>query len=538
MPPTHEVLNQAPPLRDVNVFRADRGLVDAVCRFDAAWATESLSALGQLAGSEQWQHLGELANTNPPKLHTHDRFGARLDEVEFHPAWHQLMAKATEHGLHASPWRDPRPGAHVARAAGFLVWSQVEAGHLCPISMTFAAVPVIRHQPELARAWEPRLLSSQYEPELTADKPSALCGMAMTEKQGGSDVRANTTRAEPLGDGAYAITGHKWFCSAPQCDAFLVLAQTSNGLGCFLMPRLCPDGAKNRFFIQRLKDKLGNRSNASSEVEFDGAYACLIGEEGRGVPVIAEMVNSTRLDCILGTAALMRHAYVTAAHHATHRAAFGKLLIDQPLMQNVLADLAIESEAATQLALRLAAAADRADDDPREGHLKRLGTALGKYWVCKRGPAVVAEALECLGGNGYVEESGLPRMYREAPLNSIWEGAGNVQALDILRILRRTPEALDAVFDEVFEAGGGNRALETEAAKLRAAAGELAEGQARHLAERFALLLQASLLVRFASNEVADAFCATRLQRSGGIALGTLPEAIDARTIVHQTKVP
>jgi len=543
MPATHEVLNQPPPLADYNVFEADQALVDGVCRGEAAWALEHLKQMGQLAGSEEWQYRGTVANGYPPVLRTHDRFGNRIDEVEFHPAWHELMTAAVGFGLHASPWREARPGAHVARAAGFLIWSQVESGHLCPISMTFASIPVIRRQPELAREWEPRLVSDKYEPHLALHKRSALCGMAMTEKQGGSDVRANTTRAMPQGDGAYQLTGHKWFCSAPMCDVFLILAQTSAGLGCFLLPRILPDGTRNRFLIQRLKDKLGNRSNASSEIELDGAWARLIGEEGRGVPVIAEMVNATRLDCVLGTAALMRQAFAAAAHHTSHRAAFGKRLIDQPLMRSVLADLALESEAATTLALRLARAADCAEVSEHEAHLKRLGTALGKYWVCKRGPAVVAEALECLGGNGYVEDSGLPRLYREAPLNSIWEGAGNVQTLDVLRVLSRTPDMAEALLDEIDEARGGDQRLDRAVTALRQELPRAVqmEGQARRLSERLALLLQASLLVRFSVPAVADAFCATRLDRDGGFAFGTLSPSADVTGILdrawHQTKV-
>jgi putative acyl-CoA dehydrogenase len=527
---THDVTNQPPPLEGYNVFTSDRVLEESVCREGADWALPKLTKIGDLAGSAEWQALANEANTQTPTLHTHDRFGHRLDEVHFSTAWHRLLAKAVEFGLHGSAWREPRRGAHVARAAGFLVWSQLEQGHGCPVSMTFAAVPVLRRQPELANAWEPKLTAPIYEPWLKPieQKQGALCGMAMTEKQGGSDVRANTTRADPSGADAYRLTGHKWFCSAPMCDAFLVLAQTPHGLGCFLLPRMLEDGTRNRFFIQRLKDKLGNRSNASSEVEFDGAWARLVGEPGRGVPVIAEMVNATRLDCILGTAALMRQALSQAVHHATYRAAFGKRLIDQPLMTNVLADLALESEAATILAMRLAGASDRAASDEYEAHLRRVGTALGKYWVCKRGPAFVAEALECLGGNGYVEDSGLPRLYREAPLNSIWEGAGNVQALDVLRIISRTPAALDSLVDELALAAGADRRFDAALADVRDQFSPPGpESRARWLAERLPLLLQASLLLRFSAPAMADAFCAARLASEGGSAFGTLPHALD-----------
>src|SRR5262245_60364479 len=420
---THAVFNQPPPLEGYNVFGQDAALVEGIRREGADWAEKELRALGQLAGGAEAIAWGVEANRHAPELHTHDRYGNRTDEVYFHPAWHDLLYTAVTHGLHAAPWRDPKPGAHVARAAAFYLWSQVESGHGCPISMTYACVPALRTQPEVAAEWEPRLTSLEYDPGLRppAEKRGVLAGMAMTEKQGGSDVRANTTRAEPIAGGGpgevYLLTGHKWFCSAPMCDVFLVLAQAPGGLSCFLLPRILPDGARNRLFIQRLKDKLGNRSNASSEIELHGAYAIMVGEEGRGVRTIVEMVNYTRLDCIAGTASLMRQAMAQATHHTAHRCAFGKRLIEQPLMRNVLADLAVESEAATTLLLRLARACDGAvAGDEGEAQLKRIGTAVGKYWVCKRGPVHVAEALECLGGNGYVEESVLPRLYREAPL--------------------------------------------------------------------------------------------------------------------------
>ncbi len=533
--PTHEVLNQQPPLEGYNLFAADRALVEGLDREGAGWAMERLRRLGELAGGAplRW---GVQANANPPVLRTHDRYGNRIDEVEFHPAWHELLQLAVGHELHALPWREPRAGAHVARAALFFVMAQVEAGHGCPISMTYSVVPALRLQSELAAEWEPRFTSTEYDPRMipAGGKRGALCGMGMTEKQGGSDVRANTTRAEPLGargaGAEYRLTGHKWFCSAPMCDAFLVLAQAERGLSCFLLPRWLPDGTRNRFYIQRLKDKLGNRSNASSEVEFDGAWARLLGEEGRGVPTIIEMVNHTRLDCVIGSAAGMRQAVAQATHHAAHRSAFGKLLLDQPLMQNVLADLAVESEAATVAMLRLA----RAYDDDGERRFARLATAVIKYWVCKRAPALVAEALECLGGNGYVEESMMPRLYREAPLNSIWEGSGNVICLDVLRAMARGPEAVDAFLDELSLARGADRRLDAFVVALRNDLRDFTamETRARRVVERMAL----ALLVMHGDRAVADAFCATRLAGDRGLVFGTLPSGADLRRIIERAR--
>jgi putative acyl-CoA dehydrogenase len=537
---THDVTNQPPPLAGYDVAAADIALLEGLRREGAGWSEDGLHELGTLAGSEEAIAWGFEANRNEPELRTHDRFGHRIDEVAFHPSWHRLMETAIAHGLHGSPWRDPRPGAHVARYAGFYVWSQVESGHGCPISMTYASVPVLRRRPDLAALAEPVLTSTTYEPTLRPlrEKRGALCGMAMTEKQGGSDVRANTTRAEPFDGDTYTLTGHKWFCSAPMSDAFLVLAQAAEGLTCFFLPRMLPDGTRNAFRIQRLKDKLGNRSNASSEIELESAIALRIGDEGRGVATIIEMVNHTRLDCIAGTAALMRQAFAQAAHHARHRRAFGALLADQPLMRNVLADLAIESEAATALFLRLARAVDRAPDDPHEGALARLGIAVGKYWVCKRGPVHVGEAMECLGGNGYVEESILPRLYREAPVNSIWEGSGNVNALDLLRALARQPASVEAYVAEVGLAAGADRRLDAAAEALRAdlRPGDPAEFEAgaRRIVERLALVLQGALLVRHAPPAVADAFCASRLGGEGGFAFGTLPPATDTRAILDR----
>jgi putative acyl-CoA dehydrogenase len=544
VPPTHEVLNQPPPLAGYDLYDADPVLAEALGREGAGWAGERVKALGVLAGGPEAIAWGEAADANPPVLRTHDRYGRRVDEVEFHPAWHRLLSTAVEHGLHAEPWRAPRPGAQVARAAGFYLWTQVEAGHGCPVSMTFAAVPALRAAaPELARAWEPKLTALAYEPALApvAAKTGALCGMAMTEKQGGSDVRAITTTATPAApDGRqWLLTGHKWFCSAPMSDAFLVLAQAPAGLSCFLVPRVLPDGARNRFHLQRLKDKLGNRANASAEVELDGATGWLVGEPGRGLAAILEMVNHTRLDCVVGSAALLRQAVAQAAHHAAHRSAFGRPLSDQPLMANVLADLAVEAEAATMLAMRVAGAFDRAARDPAEAALRRLATAVAKYWVCKRAPAVAAEALECLGGNGYVEQSGMPRLYREAPLNSLWEGTGNINSLDVLRVLARQPEGLAAWLDEVAPARAAeprlDRAVATLERELAAAPDPLGlQAGARRLVERLAVLLQGALLVRHGHPAVADAFCASRVAGDRGAAFGTLPPGLDLAAIAER----
>src|SRR5437667_8977917 len=536
--PTHEVANQPPPLEGYNLFTSDRVLIEAVRR-EAAWADERVRRLGEIAGGEPlaW---GRLANPNPPVLRTHDRYGNRIDEVEFHPAWHELMRLAVANELHALPWREPQPGAHAARAALSYMLSQVEAGHGCPISMTYSAVPALRAAPEVAAEWEPRLTSTAYDPRPipASEKTGALCGMAMTEKQGGSDVRANTTRARPVGargpGAAYEVTGHKWFCSAPMCDAFLVLAHVERGLSCFLLPRWLPDGTRNRFHIQRLKDKLGNRSNASSEVEFDRAWARMVGEEGRGVPTIIEMVNHTRLDCVIGSACAMRQAVAQATHHCAHRAAFGKVLADQPLMRNVLADLAVESEAATVAMLRLA----RAYDDEAQRHFGRLATAVVKYWVCKRGPMLVAEALECLGGNGYVEESMMPRLYREVPLNSIWEGSGNVMCLDVLRAMARGSEAVEAFFAEVDLARGADRRLDAFVARLRAELGDFGavEMRAQRVVEHTALALQGARLVRHGDSAVAEAFLASRLTDDYGLAFGTLPASVDFGRIIERAQ--
>ncbi len=540
----HEVVNQPPPLVDYNVFAADRPLVEAVRREGAEWAEGRISAVGEYAGSERAQALGALANENPPQLRTHDRYGHRVDEVEFHPAWHELLGVAVEHELHSSPWKEPRPGAHVARGAAFMCMSQAEAGIGCPISMTYSVIPALRTQPELAAEWEPRFLSSEYDPRNAPapQKAGALAGMGMTEKQGGTDVRANTTVARPVNGGGpgaeYELTGHKWFMSAPMCDAFLVLAQADGGISCFLFPRWTPDGERNRFRLQRLKDKLGNRSNASSEIELDSASAWLVGEEGAGVRTIIEMVNHTRLDCVMGGATGMRAGVAQAIHHATHRSVFGRELSEQPLMRNVLADLCVESEAATISAMRLARAYDESIGGGEEAtNLKRIANAVLKYWICKRAPMHAGESLECLGGNGFVEESGMPRLFRESPLNSIWEGSGNVQCLDVLRAMIKSPASLEAFFAEVQEGTVSEPRLASYTQSLKDELPgdiETIETRARRVVERMALALQASLLIRYGDEAVADAFCASRLTGDWGQAFGTLPAGTDFGRIIDR----
>ena len=514
---THDVLNQAPPIVPYDVFEADLALKEALEREGGGWGIDRLRDTGQLAGSPEALEHSERSERNEPVLRTHDRYGNRIDQVELDPSWHWCLRQAIEREMHSLPWRDPQPGAHVVRAALFYVWSQVGSGVMCPVSMTYAAIPALRESPELAAEWEFRLTRPSY-----AD--GALAGMAMTEKQGGSDVRANTTRAEPQGDGTYELTGHKWFCSYPPCDVFLTLAQAPGGLSCFLF-----EGRDPGFRIQRLKDKLGTRSLPSSEVEFHRVRGRPIGDEGRGVATIIRMVNHTRLDCLLGSAASMRWGVVQAVHHARHRSAFGKHLAEQPAMQNVLADLALESEAATAAALRIARSYDG-----EQAAFRRFATAVMKYWVCKRAAPHAAEALECLGGNGYVEESGMPRLLRDSPLNSIWEGSGNVAALDVLRATVKEPEGLPAFLAECELARGGNRLLDAHLERLRsAAAPEEPQFEARRLVEELALALQASLLVRHAPEPVADAFCAGRLGE-GGRVYGTLPSGVDAEFIVRR----
>ncbi|MFJ3898465.1 acyl-CoA dehydrogenase family protein [Streptomyces sp. NPDC090083] len=532
---THDVTNQPPPLTPYDSSE-DAALLEGLRREGAGWAEEDVRRLGRAAGSAEAQEWGDRANRHEPELRTHDRYGNRIDEVEFHPSWHRLMGVAVAEGLAGAPWADERPGAHAARTAKGLVWGHTEAGHGCPTSMTYAAVPALRATPELASVYEPLLTSRVYDPVLRVptEKRGLLAGMGMTEKQGGSDVRTNTTVATPTAEpGVYTLRGHKWFTSAPMCDVFLVLAQAPDGLSCFLVPRVLPDGSRNTFRVQRLKDKLGNRSNASSEPEFDGTVAWLVGPEGRGVKTIIEMVNCTRLDCVMMSSTLMRKTLVEAGHHARHRSAFGARLLEQPLMRNVLADLALESEAATTLTLRLAGAADRSvRGDDAESAFRRIATAVGKFWVTKRGPAFTAEALECLGGNGYVEDSGMPRHYREAPLLSIWEGSGNVNALDVLRALTRDPGTAEALFAELALAQGADARLDTSVSRLKDELNRAGERNARRLVEHMALTLQASLLVRHAPAAVADAFCATRLAGDWGHSFGTLPDSADLETIL------
>lgn len=536
LPPfaTHEVFNQPPALQNYNLYRSDKALQEAVDREGGSFANATLSDLGAELGRSETIEWGFQANQNPPKLHTFDRFGRRRDEVEFHPAYHHMMELSFRHGLHASPWAEPRAGAHVARAAGVIMMVQIEAGVQCPTTMTYGVVPALRRQPDLAAAIEPKLFSRRYDSRFRpiAEKTGMAMGMGMTEKQGGSDLRTNTTQAEPIGNGEYRITGHKWFFSAPMCDAFLVLAYAPGGLSCFYMPRFTPDGELNAIRIQRLKSKLGNWSNASSEVEFHRAYARIIGEEGRGVPNIIEMATYTRLDCALGTTGLMRQAVAQALHHAAHRSAFQRRLIDQPLMSNVLADLVIEQEAATALVMRLARAFDR-QDSAKETSFRRLLTPAIKYWICKRGPILGVEALEVLGGAGYVEESMMPRLHRELPLNSIWEGSGNVMCLDVLRAMQREPNAIDIFLTELKETGGGDRRLDRAIAALQSDLSNPGEFEARgrQIVARMAVSLQAALLLKHAPNAIAEAFIASRLEGGWSGAFGTLPAGTDFHAI-------
>ncbi len=542
---THSVENQPTPLEDYDAFTLDRPLVEAVAREARPWVSTHLSSYGPAVGSVQTQRWATQANQSPPVLKTHDRYGHRIDEVEFHPAYHALMKQAMAHGAHSIAWTAEEPGGHVAHAGMAYLHAQAEPGTGCPLTMTHAVVPSLRVVPEIAAEWEPRILSNHYDERAlpAAEKRSATFGMAMTEKQGGSDVRANTTRARALsrrGPGEpYALTGHKWFCSAPMSDGFLSLAQTEGGLSCFLVPRFLPDGSRNRFFLQRLKDKLGNRSNASSEVEFDGTWARLLGDEGRGVPTIIQMVAQTRVDCAAGSAGLMRAAIVQAVHHARQRRAFGKLLIDQPLMQRVLADLALELEGAVALTFRVARGHD-AKDDAEERALARVTTAIAKYWVTKRAPGVAMEAMECLGGAGYVEESGMPRIYRETPVNSIWEGSGNVQCLDVLRALGRESDAHDALFAELTRAEGVHPRYDEHLARLRVALSrrDELETSARKLVEDLALALAAGVLLRNGPSHVAEAFVATRLGEARGFEYGAFTADVAAKALLERVLPP
>ncbi|MFD4351721.1 acyl-CoA dehydrogenase family protein [Nocardia sp. NPDC058518] len=534
---THEVTNQA--VQPFGLDTADYApITDALRRAGAAQRLPEVLAAGELASSRHGVELGDLAEAHPPTLRTHDRYGHRVDEVVYDPAYHQLMRHATDLGLHGTPWADDQANPHLVRAAKLLAWGPADAGHLCPISMTYAVVPALRHNPELSRRYEAQLTVRAYDPELAPldTKRSLIAGMSMTEKQGGSDVRANTTTAVPQADGSYRIVGHKWFTSAPMSDFFLTLAQTPAGVTCFFVPRVLPDGSRNAILLQRLKDKLGNRSNASSEIEYDNAIGWLVGEEGRGVPTIVEMVNMTRLDCTLGTATLMRVGVQQAAFHAAHRKAFGADLIDQPLMRNVLADLAVEAEAATTAALWLADLTDRAADDAQTALLRRIGLSVSKYYICKRGPVHAAEALECLGGNGYVEESRMPRLYREAPLPSVWEGSGNVAALDTLRAIAKQPETLNAYFDEVRKAAGVDKNLDRALASLEQQFSDFDSMQyrARNVVGTMAKVLHGSLLLRFGHPAVAETYTRTRLGADWGDVFGTLPTGVDVGSIIER----
>jgi putative acyl-CoA dehydrogenase len=539
---THEVANQPPPLAAYDAFAQDAILSECVRRGDADWIVARAQQVGALVGSERLQRLAAQANRHVPELRTHDSRGHRIDLVEYHPAYHTLMSFAFGHGLHSLAWTEPRAGRFVARAALNFLWNQGENGVACPVTMSFAAVQVLAQEPELAREWRPKLLAADYDPRPVplAEKRAATFGMALTEKQGGSDLRAIATRAEPAGQGWFALTGHKWFCSAPMSDAFFTLARFGDGITCFLLPRSLPDGTRNRFLIQRLKDKLGNRSNASAEVEYERTLARRVGAEGRGIATLIEMAHLTRFDIVVASAGMMRAALHQALHHCAHREAFGLRLTDQPLMANVLADLALESEAATLLAFRLAQAFDRAQTSEREQRLARLLTPVVKYWLCKRTPPLVLEAMECLGGNGYVEEGPLARLYREAPVNGIWEGSGNVICLDVLRAMRRDPDSVGAAFGEIEEAARQDRRLAAFTATLAREAQDAAapEPRARRLVERIALALQASLMIRHSTPAAADAFCASRLDGDWGRAFGTLPAAADCSAILQRAQSP
>ncbi|MGQ9427115.1 isovaleryl-CoA dehydrogenase [Gilvimarinus sp. F26214L] len=545
MTQTHDVFNQPPLLENYNLFSSDRALVESVERSRAQWATADLQQYGERCGRADTIQLGFQANENPPRLRTHDPRGFRIDRVDYHPAYHQLMDMAISQGIHSLPWTDPRPGAHVARAAYVYMQAQVEAGHGCPLTMTFAALPTLRKEPKIAEMWEPLLTARHYDPRNVpvSQKRGVTIGMGMTEKQGGSDVRANTTRATPINGGhgeLYSITGHKYFFSAPMSDAFLVLAQAPGGLSCFLVPRWRPDDSKNPIEIQQLKNKVGNVSNASAEVEFRGADGWLIGDERRGVPNIIEMVALTRFDCMVASAAGMRQAVAQAIHHASHREAFGKRLVDQPLMQNVLADLALESEAALAMSMRAAHCLDNQHDE-RERLLFRLLAPIGKYWICKRTPGHAYEAMECIGGRGAIEDSIMPRLYREAPINAIWEGSGNIQCLDVFRAIQKQPEVLDVFMDELREVSGAHREYDQHVQSLEQqmnilTTGDPWEAQAagRRVVESMALAFQARVLLSSQANAVSEAFCASRLNGNTGGLYGTLPDGASFRQILER----
>ncbi|MGI9295947.1 MAG: isovaleryl-CoA dehydrogenase [Pseudomonadales bacterium] len=541
---THVVENQPPYLENYNMFITDEALAEAVKREGAAWAESTLSEFGGLCGSAERIRWGIQANANRPRLHTHDRYGKRIDEVEFHPSYHQLMSAAIASGVHALPWTQPGEGANVARAALFYLQTQVEAGHLCPITMTFACIPTLKKQANLAELWIPKITSCHYDPRnvIHTEKRGLTIGMAMTEKQGGSDVRRNSTRAFPVGTGgpgeAYELLGHKFFVSAPMCDAFLMLAQAEGGISCFLVPRWRPDGSKNPIQINQLKDKMGNASNASCETDLRGSYGWLIGEEGRGIANILEMVALTRFDCMVGSSAGMRQAVSQITHHCHYRFAFGDKLENQPLMQNVLADLALEAEAAMIMCMRTARALDEAGNNDRDALLVRIATAVGKYWICKRTPAHAYEAMECIGGSALMENSLMPRLYREAPVNSIWEGSGNVQCLDVLRAMQKEPDSLEVFLGEIAEAKGQNKLLDSGLQKLQI---ELSDGsgleyRARGVVEKMALAMQAALLIQAGNSTVSDAFCAARLGEESGHVYGMLPKGIDCKALIDRAR--
>ena len=534
---THEVSNQTPPLENYNLYLTDAVLQEAVQREGAAWAAEQLQSAGTELGTAQAFDLGRVANLSAPVLRAFDSRGNRTDFVEFHPAWHEILTGVMRRGLHSAPWADPKPGAHVARAAAYMMQGQTEAGSLCPTTMTYGAIPALQKGEQRIRDWLPTLYSREHDPRDLpfAQKKGGMIGMGMTEKQGGSDVRANTTQAQAIGNNEYLVTGHKWFFSAPMCDAHLVLAQTPKGPSCIFMPRWRPDGSKNPIQVQRLKEKVGNRSNSSSEVEFRDAWGLLLGEEGRGVPTIIEMATYTRLDCCLGTSAGMRQALSQAMHHAAHRSAFGARLIDQPLMRNVLADLALETEAAATLSLRMARAFDSLDNES-ENAFRRLVTPAAKYWICKRGPELAAEAMEVLGGNGYVDDGMLARIYREMPVNSIWEGSGNIMCLDLLRAFSKTPNALQVLMAELTPALGCHAAYDTFLGQLQRdfADSSNIETRARRLTQNLTLALQASLLLQHAPDYVSDAFCRSRLAHDWGYNFGTLPANVDFASLLNR----
>jgi len=535
---THDVINQAHVLENYNAYLRNLPLQEAVAQQGAGWAQDWLTTRGAETGSAEWIEHGRLANAYPPVLKLFDRYGNRRDEVEFHPSWHECLSWLKRHGCDTGPWADPKPGAHVARAAAYVMFAEIEDGSLCPTTMTYGAVPVLRHVPEIAREWMPKLLSREYDKRFVpaAQKKGVLIGMGLTEKQGGSDVRANTTRAEPNGNGSWRLTGHKWFLSAPMCDAFLVTAQSPKGLSCFFVPRWTPDGRLNELRIQRFKDKMGDRSNAGTEAEFWGSQGWLVGEEGRGIPTVLEMGVYTRLDCAIGSTGIMRGALTQALHHASLRSAFGKLLREQPLMMNVLADMALETEAATALSMRLARAFD-AQEDESESLLRRILTPVAKFWICKRCPTLVAEAMEVHGGNGYVDEGPMPRLFRQSPLNSIWEGSGNVMCLDTLRAMGRHPKSVEVLTAEIAPALGKNRAFDAFVVKLQDGLKnpQDIEARGRELTQGIALAMQGALLLRHAPGFVAEAFCASRLTPNHcGNVFGTLAANTDFKGLIDR----